>query len=185
VMLIFQALLVFHIPGQLLTLFSFLTSTTQRSIKGRLSSSGSFDEESEYASSRYSPPFKTILMDLVSNQLSTDEYPSVIPMPMSASSTVGTGSARRRGKGGMEGSARNKGGATDKWGKVGSSTTSQANGSNYVGGRSLVFMVGGISYSELRVARDVMQKESREIITGSTKFISPSDFLSDLHSLAG
>jgi syntaxin-binding protein 1 len=158
------------------TLFFF------RSIKSKISSSGSFDDESEYASSRYNPPLKSILNDLVSNQLSIDEYPSVIPMPASAGSSVGTGSARRRG--GAEGSLRKKAGATDKWEKTGTSSTNQANGSHYVGGRSIVFMVGGLSYSELRVARDVMQKESREIIAGSTKFISPSDFLSDLHTLA-
>lgn len=97
---------------------------------------------------------------------------------------MGAGSARRRGKGGLDGSARKKGGATDKWGKVSSSSKSPTNGSNYIGGRSLVFMVGGLSYSELRVARDVMQKELREIIAGSTKFVSPSEFVSDLHTLA-
>lgn len=152
-----------------------------------MSSSSSFDEESEYASSRYSPPLKAILSDLATNQLSIDEYPSVIPMPQSAISQASvSGSARRRGKG-TEGSLRkSKGGATDKWSKMGDSATKpSSNGANYIGGRNLVFMVGGLSYSELRVARDIMERESKEIIAGSTKFVSPSDFLEDLHTLTG
>eukprot|EP00529_Nitzschia_sp_RCC80_P013942 CAMPEP_0113485950 /NCGR_PEP_ID=MMETSP0014_2-20120614/24745_1 /TAXON_ID=2857 /ORGANISM="Nitzschia sp." /LENGTH=756 /DNA_ID=CAMNT_0000379607 /DNA_START=146 /DNA_END=2416 /DNA_ORIENTATION=+ /assembly_acc=CAM_ASM_000159 len=158
---------------------SAATTSFFGSLKGRVASSGSFDdEESEYASSRYNPPLKVILKDLVSNQLDMDEYPSVIPMPASAGSSVGTGSARRRG---ADSSARKK---NDKWGKTGSSSTAQANGSHYVGGRNIVFMVGGLSYSELKVTRDIMQKESREIIAGSTKFIGPSDFLSDLFTLS-
>lgn len=85
----------------------------------------------------------------------------------------------------MDGSARKKGGATDKWSKLGTSTMSPTNGGSYIGGRSLVFMVGGLSYSELRVTRDVMEKESREIIAGSTKFVSPEEFVEDMHTLVG
>ena len=131
---------------------------------------------------RYNPPMKAILNELVSGQLSTQDYPSVIPMPMSATSSSVTASARRRGKG-VESSARK--GATDKWSKLGDSATKSAGGgSNFVGGRNMVFMVGGLSYPELRVAREIMEKESREIIVGSNKFISPSEFLEDLKSLA-
>jgi syntaxin-binding protein 1 len=158
-----------------------------RNVKSKLSSSSSFDEESEYASSRYSPPLKAILYDLATNQLSIDEYPSVIPMPISSTSqSTVSGSARRRSKA-TEGSLRkSKGGATDKWSKLGSSQIKPStNGANFTGGRNLVFMVGGLSYSELRVARDIMERESREIITGTTKFINPSGFLEDLHTLAG
>jgi syntaxin-binding protein 1 len=173
----------------LLTLLAFCSFVFVhfRSVKSKLSTSSSFDEESEYASSRYSPPLKAILNELATNQLSIDEYPSVIPMPLSVTSqSTVSGSARRRGKG-PEGSLRkSKAGPTDKWSKLG---TSQAkpptNGANYTGGRNLVFMVGGMSYSELRVARDIMERESREIITGSTKFVDPSEFLEDLHTLAG
>jgi syntaxin-binding protein 1 len=155
-----------------------------RSLKNKISSSGSFDEEGEYAGMRYNPPMKTILNELVSGQLSTQDYPSVIPMPMSATSTSVTSSARRRSKG-PDSSARKKAGATDKWSKLGDSTTKSAgSGSHFVGGRNMIFMVGGLSYPELRVAREIMEKESREIIVGSNKFISPGEFLEDLKCLA-
>jgi len=150
-------------------------------LRNRASSIDSFDEDSEYASSRYVPPLKKILKDLVSNQLSIEEYPSVIPMPpMSMSSSTGVASsARRRGKAGVESSSRKKG-ATDKWGKKQSKGSES---SHYDGGRNIMFMVGGLSFAELRVVRDVMERESREIIAGATKFISPDEFVDDLKTL--
>jgi syntaxin-binding protein 1 len=151
----------------------------RRSLRSRSSSDDSVDddeEESEYASSRYVPPLKGILKALVSNQLDFQEYPSIIPMPpSSASSSVGVTSSAR--------SSRKKGGAsTDKWGKSNSSGESKGKGS-YDGGRNIVFMVGGLSFSELRVTRDIMEKQSREIIAGSTKFVSPEEFIDDLKTL--
>ena len=151
--------------------------------KSKIQQASSFDEESEYASSRYVPALKGILSELVTNSLSVEEYPSVIPMPASMTSAAGTGSARRRNKA-LEGSARKKKGATDKWSRTGNSTTESANAPTaFQGGRNMVFMVGGMSYLELRVARDVMESESREIIVGSTKFIGPSEFIDDLRTL--
>lgn len=123
------------------------------------------------------------MSDLVNNSLSLDEYPSVIPMPASQTSAASAGSARRRGKG-LEGSARKKKGATDKWSRTGNSASSSGAATSFTGGRSMVFMVGGVSFSELKVARDLMDKESREIIVGSTKFLSPSEFIDDLATMS-
>lgn len=151
--------------------------------KSKIQQASSFDEESEYASSRYVPALKGILNELVTNSLSVEEYPSVIPMPASMTSSAGAGSARRRPKA-LDGSARKKKGATDKWSRTGNSTTESTNAPiSFQGGRNMVFMVGGISYLELRVARDVMESESREIIVGSTKFVGPSEFIDDLKTL--
>lgn len=146
-------------------------------LRNRSNSSDSYDEESEYANSWYVPPLKGILKALVSNQLSIDEYPSVIPMPpSSSSSSIGVASSAR--------STRKKGGATDKWGKARNSGQSKSKGSNiYDGGRNIVFMVGGLSFSELRLSRYIMEKESREIIAGATKFINPEEFIDDLKTL--
>ncbi|VEU33572.1 unnamed protein product [Pseudo-nitzschia multistriata] len=142
------------------------------------SSSIDSDADNEYTSSRYTPPLKRILKDLVTNQLSTQEYPSVIPMPLASNSSSGlASSARRRGK--AESGGKRKGG-TDKWGKK---TSKDSGPSHYEGGRNILFMVGGLSYAELRVARNIMEKESREIIAGATKFISPDQFIDDLKTL--
>jgi len=96
--------------------------------------------------------------------------------PSSSSSSIGVASSAR--------STRKKGGATDKWGKARNSGQSKSKGSNiYDGGRNIVFMVGGLSFSELRLSRYIMEKESREIIAGATKFINPEEFIDDLKTL--
>uniref|UniRef100_A0A7R9WX98 Uncharacterized protein n=2 Tax=Craspedostauros australis TaxID=1486917 RepID=A0A7R9WX98_9STRA len=158
------------------------TATSRFFGKGKLVSSGSFDDDSEYTSMRYVPGLKSICNELVTNQLSIEDYPSVVPMPEMAASTGSAVSARRRGK--AEGSARKKGGATSKWSRTTAKQGASKFGSTFAGARSMLFMVGGISFSELRVCREVMEKESKEIIVGSTEFLSPESFLQDLNSLA-
>lgn len=134
------------------------------------------DDENAYASSRYTPVMKNILNELVANSLSLDEFPSVVPMPASTISSSKTDKTSAR-------TARKKKGATDKWSTVGGTKKSSNQDITFSGSRSLVFMVGGMSYSELRVASKVMQKSSREIIIGSTDFISASDFIKKLDSV--
>lgn len=46
-----------------------------------------------------------------------------------------------------------------------------------------MFMMGGLSYSEIKASRDVMKSESRELIVGSTALLSPKDFIEDLELL--
>lgn len=158
-------------------------------IRGQgLSSKGDSDDESEYANSRYAPALKGILSDLVQHKLSTDSHPSVLPMPEMASSS-GAASARRRGKS-VEGSVR-KSGATSRWSRTSSADSGSGGGRSrgnpqvFSGGRSILFMVGGMSYSEIRVARDVMAKEQREIVIGSTHVYTPKEFLEDIAKLKG
>lgn len=151
--------------------------------KNKIQTSASFDDESEYASSRYVPALRSILTDLVSNALSAEDYPSVIPMPASMTSASSSASSARR-RNGLEGSARKKKGVTEKWSRTGNTQTSTGVATTFTGGRSFVFMVGGLSYLELKVARDIMEKEAREIIMGSTKFVSPSEFIDDLSTLS-
>jgi syntaxin-binding protein 1 len=153
-------------------------------------------EESEYAASRYTPAMKGVLEDLVMNSLSFDQYPSVLPMP-DAVPKVGSSTSGGGKRGGTAGvvasvrgaasSARKTGGTTSRWAKTsggGSAGGGGATGPQKLSGaRSLIFIVGGCSYPELKVARDVMQKQSREIIVGSTAFINPTEFVADLEIL--
>jgi syntaxin-binding protein 1 len=172
----------------------------------RIASGASSDDESEYAASRYVPKLKFILEDWATNNLSLDEYPSVMPMPDMApiaSSTSGFRGGSKRGGGSATSavassarsreasSARKSRGPSKNWSKSsagGSSTDGSGAGSadgptRFSGSRAIVFTVGGMCYSELRVAREVSARECREIVTGSTAFISPNDFLEDLAKL--
>lgn len=125
-----------------------------------------------------------------------DDYPSVLPMPDQTPSQGGSAGARRGGSGGgasarptsragAAASARKAGGATSKWGKAtGKSSAASSGPKSFTGGRVIVFMMGGLSYSEMRAARQVMAKESREVVIGSTAFVSPKEFLEDLATLS-
>lgn len=49
--------------------------------------------------------------------------------------------------------------------------------------RIIVFVVGGITYSEIRAAEEISAKYDREVVIGSTHMIQPPSFLSDMSSL--
>jgi syntaxin-binding protein 1 len=53
----------------------------------------------------------------------------------------------------------------------------------YQGGRIIVFIAGGMTYSEIRAINEVMKLTKREIIIGSTHIVRPVDFLRDLDIL--
>lgn len=86
---------------------------------------------------------------------------------------------------GAAASARKNTGASLRW--AGSSRTSEGKRPggpvNFGGARNMVFMIGGLCYPELRVAREVMENELREIIVGSTAFLTANDFIADLGKL--
>ena len=66
-------------------------------------------------------------------------------------------------------------GATSKFGKK--------DNVQFSGGRYIVFIAGGAGFAELRVAYEIMQKESKEIIVGSTHVANPDSYLVDVGSL--
>ena len=51
------------------------------------------------------------------------------------------------------------------------------------GGRYMVFIAGGVGYSEIRVAYDQMQFSTKEIIVGGSHFISPTKFTDNVAKL--
>ena len=150
---------------------------------GRLASAAQSDDEAEYAASRFVPALKTTLTEMAQEALSFEEYPSVLPMPENTGRAGGSKSSKG-GRRGEASSARKTKGATSKWAKSGGGTSSGGTGPvRYNGGRHIVFMIGGLAYGELRAAEDVARKESREIIIGSTNFVTPSEFMEDLGKL--
>ena len=138
-------------------------------------------------------------MALSNNELTFDTYPSLLPMPASATAPVSRSSTSsgvrnsavasvRKSTSGAASSARKSAGASSKWAANSSSLSASSSGAGgpiaFTGARHLVFMVGGLCYAEMRVAREVMEQTSREIILGSTSFVSANDFLDDLAKLS-
>lgn len=120
-------------------------------------------------------------MKMCQNILSIEDYPSVMPLPESSVRSSGTAmSARRRSE-----ATSLRGSTTSKFRRTSAAKSSgDANSSDaFNGERQLVFVVGGLCFSELRVAREVMSKESKEIIIGSTHFTKPTDFMKDVSKL--
>lgn len=150
---------------------------------GRISATGVTSEETDQRAARYVPPLKTTLTKMAQNALSIEEYPSVMPLP--EASVMGTGtatSARRRSEANSV-----RGSTTSKFRRSSAAAAAASgvpkSGDAFTGERLLVFVVGGLCFSELRVAREVMSIESKEIIIGSTHFCKPSDFMQDVSKL--
>mmetsp|Transcript_37856 Transcript_37856/g.55757 ORF Transcript_37856/g.55757 Transcript_37856/m.55757 type:complete len:655 (+) Transcript_37856:107-2071(+) len=120
--------------------------------------------DSEYASSRYVCKLKGILESMATDNLSVEDFPSVLPLPAGGGGTAA--SVRTR-------SAR----PTSRWADSKKKTT-------FTGGRQIIFMAGGMCYSELRAAQELMISGDKEIILGSTGFLNPSEFIKELSTLS-
>jgi Sec1 family len=108
-------------------------------------------------------------------------------MPEASASSGTAASARQKKKqsGGVQGSARKGKGDQKRWNNAhGTATAGKKPAASFTGGRSIIFTVGGMAYSEMRVARDIMAQEGREIIFGTTAFITAKDFVEDLSKLS-
>jgi len=126
------------------------------------------DSGSEYANSRYACDLMAVLQMMGEGRLSLDEYPSIYPMPDEGMtnniSSVGVASVRSR---------------ASKYSKSGKSGTTTVKG----GSRQIVFMAGGLCYSELRAAEKLMEDGGPEVIIGSSNFNNPGSFVDDIASL--
>ncbi|KAJ2492647.1 syntaxin binding protein 1 [Coemansia sp. RSA 2050] len=50
--------------------------------------------------------------------------------------------------------------------------------------RVILFIIGGVTYSEVRAAEEISAKYNREVIVGSTHIVEPSTYLKEVSSLA-
>jgi len=123
---------------------------------------------SEYSSCRYVTNLKTILDAMVNDRLSQDVYPGTQPLPTFKTTTAA--SVRTR----VATTAKNT-----KW-----SREKKNKKKSYTGGRQIVFIVGGMSMSELRGGYELMEIGEKEIIMGSTEFLSPEKYLTQLKRLS-
>lgn len=129
------------------------------------------ESESEYSSSRYVSLLKALMEDVAAGNLSVTDYPSVMPLPdpeqMQASTSSKAKTVRKKY-------------TNNEWGKK----EDKAAKKKISGGRQLVFMAGGMCYSELRAAREVMEATGTDVVVGSTRFIAPNDFIDDIVRLS-
>jgi syntaxin-binding protein 1 len=154
----------------------------EREGKKRLKHKPSNSEE-DYELSRYKPVVRSMLEDHIANKLDTTTFPYLRNAPELPSSSTSSRPSAVASAPAQAGSLRSQ---RPNWHRAAPST---AGGSGGPGGREAVkqriilFVAGGITYSEMRSAYQVGQALGKEVVIGSTHVITPETFLKDLRSL--
>ena len=127
------------------------------------------DDES-YELSRYAPPIKTVLEDLINGTLDSETWAFTIDQPPEVQPTGQLGSLRTY----ILFIARLISRQRPTWVSKGKSATTEARQ------RIIVFIAGGATYSESRTCHEVSKKWNRDVILGATDMITPTSFVRDL-----
>ncbi|XP_036376945.1 syntaxin-binding protein 3 [Megalops cyprinoides] len=115
--------------------------------------------EETYNLSRWTPVIKDVMEDAVENKLDSREWPHQSECP-SVWNGSGAVSARQKHKASGQDERRS-------------------------GARLIIFVIGGISYSEMRCAYEVTQAvKSCEVIIGSSHILTPTRLLDDIQALS-
>ncbi|KAJ3085035.1 vacuolar sorting protein VPS33/slp1 [Quaeritorhiza haematococci] len=154
------------------------------------------EEQQQYTIDRFVPSVKYILQDVIQNSMDPVLFPFLVEPPNTDSSdptgakkgvngdaqlTRGPGTvipfksfkpkwAQRRPAGeGVTATDNSKDGESVDWRKNGC--------------RLVIFVVGGLSFAEIRAAYEISKELKREIFIGSTHLVTPSQFVDDLKIL--
>ncbi|XP_073243074.1 syntaxin-binding protein 1-like isoform X1 [Porites lutea] len=124
------------------------------------------ERTSLYELSRWVPVVKDIMEEAVDEKLSSSLYPFA--------------SDQRSGSNALSSKGQAVSARYGHWHKEKGSTEARA------GPRLIIFIVGGVCYSETRTAYEVTAaKKDWEVLIGSTSIITPNLFLASLRELAG
>uniref|UniRef100_A0A8C6UZX0 Syntaxin binding protein 3 n=1 Tax=Neogobius melanostomus TaxID=47308 RepID=A0A8C6UZX0_9GOBI len=124
----------------------------------RKSSRRDRSQEQTYNLSRWTPVIKDVMEDAVENKLDTREWPHQSECP-AAWNGSGAVSARQKHKPSSQDERR--------------------------GARLIIFVIGGVTYSEMRCAYEVTQAvKSCEVIIGSSHILTPASILDDIKALS-
>ncbi|ORY34634.1 Sec1-like protein [Naematelia encephala] len=130
--------------------------------------------EGEYELSRYRPVAQMILEDHHNNRLDQSFFPFLRDAPPELSNSLRAGNAAPPPA--PSSSLRS---ARPTWHKAPSARMANTEGRQ----RMILFIAGGMTYSEMRLAYTVGQALGKEILIGSTHIITPESFVKDLKAL--
>eukprot|EP00668_Euglena_longa_P041600 GGOE01054770.1.p1 GENE.GGOE01054770.1~~GGOE01054770.1.p1 ORF type:complete len:609 (+),score=216.48 GGOE01054770.1:92-1918(+) len=130
-----------------------------------------------YDVSRYVPALKGVLEAEVGAKLSPADFPYTKEPPVASAvkepaQAAPTGKSLRGNRGPQWTSSRGS-----------SSSTVPENDLSKLqlsGPRLIVFVVGGVTYSEIRSAYEVMRESKREVIVGGTSILTPHGFVEEM-----
>jgi len=134
-------------------------------------------EDVPFELSRYVPNLKEVIKQLVDNNLSATDYPFVRDDPGVAGSRASTASSSSAPLKSLKGTA-----TKPRWADKGKKK--EENKVQFAGPRIIVFILGGMTFSEMRTAYEITSKHQRLCFIGSTHIITPKKFLEDLSQLA-
>jgi len=114
---------------------------------------------------RYKCKLRYILKQLVSDTLSFEDYPSVVPMPpkQNSSSSHAAVSLRQRTNNHR--------------------TAGAFNSESYKGARAIVFVAGGITFQEVRCGYQEMAEQKKEIIVGGSSFLTCKNLVEEIKNI--
>ncbi|QRV88945.1 Ras opposite protein [Ceratobasidium sp. AG-Ba] len=135
----------------------------------------------DYDQSRYQPVLQTVLEEHFSGKLDASVFPYVRDAPPSAAplgSSLGSfrASPQPTAQAAAPTSLRSQ---KPSWHKAPVNRTGEA-----AKQRVLVFVAGGMSYSEMRTVYTMSNSQNKEVYIGSTHQITPSRFVNDLRAIA-
>ncbi|KAK4689862.1 syntaxin-binding protein 1, partial [Tremellales sp. Uapishka_1] len=128
--------------------------------------------EGEYELSRYKPVVQTVLEDHHNNRLDLNTFPFVKDAP----AELAAPSSRSLAPPPPTSSLRS---ARPTWHKAPSARMNSTEGKQ----RMILFVAGGMTYSEMRLAYTIGQALGKEVFIGSTHIITPEGFIKDLKAL--
>jgi len=117
-------------------------------------------EVTSFVISRYVPMIKHVVEELIEDNLTVDDFPYVGDAPEGGGKSKEIRSLKKN---------------QPAWAK---GKDKQDN--SLSGPRIIVFVIGGVTFSELRAAAELTESCQREVIIGSERIISPHDFMADL-----
>jgi len=132
--------------------------------------------DDEYVLSRYKPLLRTVLQDHVNGSLDQQTFPYLGDSPTNLAPSLSTRSSSASPITPTSGSLRS---SKPTWHKAAPKTGKPVGKRQ----RVIVFVAGGMTYSEMREVYLLSQSLNKDIIIGSTHTITPTRFIEDLVSL--
>uniref|UniRef100_A0A7S1CFS3 Uncharacterized protein n=1 Tax=Bicosoecida sp. CB-2014 TaxID=1486930 RepID=A0A7S1CFS3_9STRA len=160
-------------------------------------------QEAEFEMSRFVPAIADRVAEHLTDELSHEDFPYIFPPPAVLEAEVGGGSGGGSGRdpgASAEVSSAAKSKRSNKtkhrWEAAGARATPVAAAGEeeskdvvaddpvgFTGGRVIVFVIGGMTFSESRALTELSRQHGREIVFGSTSVLTPKLFLEQLNEL--
>ncbi|KYQ92769.1 Sec1-like family protein [Tieghemostelium lacteum] len=118
--------------------------------------------------SRYVPLLKDIVESLINNQLQSSDFPFLREEPIVQNTTSATTKVSLKGKSNQP-----------RWAEQ----VTKVEETKFTGSKLIIFVIGGITYSEMRSIYELSNYYKKNIYIGSTGILLPKDYVNDVQSI--